>query len=294
MIAFRKKYAPGTCAYSSGVKEIRWDVVGCNLRCQFCWSPASRPEKTGKAKVYKSPDEVLIDTLMESSKESRVFIRFTGGEPTLYWDELLRVFSLLGKNAQTRTIPILIQTNGIRIGKGEIDIEALNSGDAKHLDFLFELSLKGTNSEEFGILTGRDSELYEFQLKGYDDLLALSRTHRKVSVVAVLGVYHSSVSGNSKYVFVNPHNYGILFENSTLWDPRFERLWNSARLKWVEPLRMSPKGMWEDLWRRCGPEGSGILKHYPQSRRTNQMSFFPAKPKSYKYAQMLADRTFWQ
>lgn len=118
MIPFRKKYAPGHCEYRSGYKEIRWDVVGCNLRCQFCWSPASRPEESSEPMVRKSPDDVLGSTLGIVSDPSDVFIRFTGGEPTLYWSEIVQNLGLFDANPRTCQIPVLIQTNGIEKASG--------------------------------------------------------------------------------------------------------------------------------------------------------------------------------
>jgi len=242
--------------------------------------------------VRKSPDDVLGSTLGMVSDPSNVFIRFTGGEPTLYWSEIVQIFNLFQGNHSTSQIPVLIQTNGVEIGKESIPLNALAS--TSRLQYLIELSFKGTNREEFSILTGRPPELYERQLKAYEILGDLSHKRPNLSVAAVLGIYHSSVRGKkSKYVFVNPTNGRILFDNVAAWDERFRTLWQSAELKWVEPLRMFPVGVWNTVCRRCGPQGAGILKYHHRGVSTNLQDLFPAKPKSYEYARLIVQRSFW-
>lgn len=68
--------------------------------------------------VRKSPDDVLGSTLGIVSDPSDVFIRFTGGEPTLYWSEIVQNLGLFDANPRTCQIPVLIQTNGIEKASG--------------------------------------------------------------------------------------------------------------------------------------------------------------------------------
>jgi len=200
---------------------------------------------------------------------------------------------LLGRDDVKKRIPVLVQTNGIRIGKGEADLEALSSRVAQPC--LFELSFKGTSSQEFSMLTGRNPDLYSYQLKAYDELDAICRKNSYIKVVAVLGVYHSAIRRNSKskYVFVEPNTDRPLFDDSTLWDNKFRDIWGSATLKWVERLRMSPKGVWDNLWRLCGPQGSNTLRHSSAGIPTNAAGLFPMKPSSCDYARLLTQRCFW-
>lgn len=294
MIAFRKKYAPGEYEYRSGYREIRWDVAGCNLSCQFCWSPASRLEETDEPSISRSEEDVYEKTkgMLEKMKCShKVFIRFTGGEPMLYRKQISKVFELFGQDKRMRKIPVLIQTNGIEIGNGNVVIADIKS-ITKQL-CLVELSFKGTSNEEFSILTGKKPELFKYQLKAYEILNDFSQSNRNLIVVAVLGIYHSAVKSKSKYVFVNPDNGNILFDNIGSWSPQFKEIWCSAKQKWVEPLRMSPKGIWENLYKRCGPQGTGILKHYTNGISVNREGIFASKPKSYEYARLIVQRAFW-
>jgi len=188
--------------------------------------------------------------------------------------------------------PILFQTNGIEIGSGTVQLDSLADDTTQH--YLFELSFKGTNPDEFALLTGKSPELYKQQIAGYQRLSELSKTRRNVKVVAVLGVYHSSTKGVSKYAFVNPANGKLLFDDPQSWDPEYSTLWRSAPLKWVEPLRMSPMGVWKNVLKRCGPGGAGVLRNFPSGTLTNARERFPAKPKSGDYARQIVTKRFWR
>ncbi len=292
MLKLRKKYSPGTCDYKEKYHEIRWDLSGCNLRCHFCWSAASRPAETGDPSIVLTTEEIVNKTIDAITLPSKTFIRFTGGEPTLQWKGIKDVIESINKAGLGYKIPILIQTNGIEIGKGNVDTDILRLDNTQ--PFLFELSFKGTNSHEFELLTGRDGSLFRFQLNAYDILKALSKSHKNIAVVAVLGVYHSSVRNNSKYAFLDQTTGRLLFEDLSSWAEQFKHIWLNAPLKWVEPLRMSPKGVWENLINRYGENGVGILKYFPNGVQTNKNSFFPPKPKSFQYAEQMVGKKFWR
>jgi uncharacterized Fe-S cluster-containing radical SAM superfamily protein len=287
----RAKYAPGTADYDGSYREVRWDLSGCNLRCEFCWSPASRPSETLDPCVSVSPSAVLERTRKVIGDPSRAFLRFTGGEPTLQWEGLLDAIANTRTPPVQRRPPILIQTNGIEIGRGGVDLTTLAT-DPQQL-YLFELSLKGTNACEFALLTGRSPELYELQLEGYTRLRELALEHPHVAVVAVLGVYHSSVGGLSRYAFIDPQSRTLLFDDVRAWHPGFAAAWKAAPLKWVEPLRMSPKGMWDKVLVRCGPNGAGLLAHFPNGVATNTLGRFPSKPRSADYARRIITGGYW-
>jgi len=204
---------------------------------------------------------------------------------------LQEVLTAFGQNETLAQVPVLIQTNGIEVGKGAVDISALATISSPRL--LFEVSFKGTSCHEFELLTQKNGQLYKHQMAGYSKLRELSRTKPHIQVVAVLGIYHSSVLGPSKYAFVDPESGKVMFDDMKCWDSQFKEIWFSAGLKWVEPLRMSPKGVWQNLLSRCGPEGARILAHFPGGVRTNPQKLFPAKPKSDVYARVLCQKGFW-
>lgn len=292
MLNVRAKYSPGWKNYDGGYQEIRWDLFGCNLSCSFCWSPASRPPEISDPLRAVTSEEVVSITLDRLGEQSCTFFRFTGGEPTLQWDGLAEVLTQLQTALMPPRPPILIQTNGIAIGRGEVDLSSLS--EDREQNYLFEISFKGTNAAEFSLLTNRPAELYQYQLAGYQRLLDLSQTSPHIQVVAVLGVYHSSIRGLSKYAFVNQRSGNLFFDQDESWDSDFSELWISAPLKWVEPLRLSPLGIWRNVLHRCGESGSGVLQYSPSGRLTNQRGLFTSKPKSSYYARQLVLREFWR
>ncbi len=245
--------------------------------------------------VELTPNQIIRDTTKNIKKPFRSFIRFTGGEPTLYWKELLQVFESFAKDEMLVNIPILIQTNGISFGMGSVNLYELNRHPFNKLKFLFELSIKGTNSEEFELLTRTSKKLYGHQLTAYRMLKNVRRHNPNLSFITVLGIYHSSIKGKrSKFVFVYPSDQTLMFDGYRPWDREFEKIWNEAERKWVESLRMSPKGLWEKVLKRCGQEGAGILKYFPKGVATNTKSIFPAKPKGYEYAYGIVNNNYWQ
>jgi len=291
MVKLRKKYSPGCCNTNSGIKEIRWDTIGCNLSCDFCWSPASRPEETLETSIEKYPNDIFNETYREISEPSNTFIRFTGGEPTLYWNEIIEAIYLFQDDETTNQVPILIQTNGVELGRGSVNVNLLDSIDTQLI--LFELSFKGTNRNEFSLLTRKNPEWYAHQISAYNTLLEFSRAHPNIQVVAVLGVYHSSMKSKSKYAFTNPLDGTLLFDDETSWEEGFTKIWKKASLKWVEPLRWSPPGLWKNVYKRCGPTGSNIIQYYKEGITTNPTRTFNMKPKTDKYGHMLVERMFW-
>jgi len=166
-IKLRKKYSPKYCGYPSKNPEyfeLRWDLVDCILGCEFCSSPASRPKKMNEPVIELTPAQIFCDTIKNIKKPFRSFIRFTGGEPTLYWKELLQVFEFLATDEVMVNIPILIQTNGISIGMGTTNLYELNRHPFNKLKFLKVIkSWKGKNTGKYG---GRKATYHNLTLKG--------------------------------------------------------------------------------------------------------------------------------
>jgi len=210
----------------------------------------------------------------------------------LFWEPISLVLNLFATDARVASIPILFQTNGIEIGRDRVDLDRLFGN--RTTPILVELSFKGTNCKEFELLTKRSPELFQYQVNAYHKLRELSSTNQNIRVVAVVGVYHSAVQGLSQYAFVNPETGDLLFDNDELWDEQFREIWYSAELKWVEPLRMSPLGVWKTVLKRCGPDGAGILAYFPQPKPTNTKGLFPPKPEPPDYARLICEQHFWE
>lgn len=297
VITIRKGYSPKICVYppeSPEFFELRWDLVGCILGCEFCKNLASKPEKLGNQITELNSTQIFDKITQNIVEPSKSFIRFTGGEPVIYWKELLEVLKQLANNETTVDIPIIIQTNGISIGNGTVNIYELTRTPFNRLKILFELSIKGTNSEEFELLTRTSKKLYAYQIKAYK-LFKNARSHnRNLSFICVLGIYHSSIMGKqSKFVFAYPNSNTPMFDGHKPWDKEFEKMWKETKRKWAEPLKTSPKRLWENVLKRCGSEGAGILKHFQDGVPTNPGSIFPSKPESYQYAYEIINHYYW-
>jgi uncharacterized Fe-S cluster-containing radical SAM superfamily protein len=297
VITLRKGYSPQICVYPAENPEffeLRWELVGCILGCEFCKTPASKPEKLGNQIIELNPTQIFDIAAQNIVDPSKSFIRFTGGEPTIYWKEVIEVLKQLANNETTVDIPIVIQTNGISIGNGTVNVYELNRTPFNRLKILFELSIKGTNSEEFELLTRTSKKLYAYQIKAYK-LLKNARSHnRNLSFICVLGIYHSSnKEKESTFVFVYPNSNIPMFDRHKPWDKEFENMWKETKRKWAEPLKTSPKRIWENILKRCGSEGAGLLKHFQDGVPTNPESIFPPKPESYEYAYEIVTHDYW-
>ncbi len=137
------------------------DVVGCNLRCKFCWS--WRYSFYMDKGFYASP-QVVYEKLTGIAYRKRYrYVRLSGGEPTITMKHLLQLLELLD---ETRLIFIL-ETNGILLGYYKEYAERL----ASYRRIVVRVSFKGTTPEEFERLTGARKEYYEYQFKALENLL---------------------------------------------------------------------------------------------------------------------------
>jgi sulfatase maturation enzyme AslB (radical SAM superfamily) len=294
-IRVRKYQSPKFCGYPSTNPEyfeIRWEFIDCILGCDYCGKTESKSKKFNIIEL--SPTQIFHNTIKKIKKPSKSFISFSGGEPTLHWNKLLQVFKKLSNIEFMANVPILIQTNGVSIGMGTTNLHDLNSPPLNELKILFELLIKGTNSEEFELLTRTSKKLYPHQLTAYKMLKNIQKHNPNIAFVSVLGNYHSSVKSKlSKYAFVYPTDQKLMFDGYRPWDKEFEKIWNENKRKWVEPLREYPKGQWENALQICGPEGTGLIKYFPEGVITNPQSLFAPKPRGYDYAKKIVNKAFW-
>jgi uncharacterized Fe-S cluster-containing radical SAM superfamily protein len=296
-ISFRTKNSPSVCGYPVGdpeVVEVRWDFAGCILGCDFCSSPAQQPQ-VRELSVELSPAEVFDRTLRSVAVPSRSCVRFSGGEPTLYWNEVLEVLRLFAEDETLVKVPVVIKTNGISIGNGTVNVRKLTRSPFDRLKVLFELSIKGSNPEEFELLTRTSAKLYPYQMEAYKMLKNARHHNPNLSFVCLLGAYHSSEEVNrSKFVFVYPQDDTPMFDKHKPWDKEFQNLWSDAKAKWVLPLKTGPKDKLDSVLDRCGSEGAGLIKHYPEGVPTNPESVFHLRPSNYEYIRAILDNKFWQ
>ena len=126
------------------------DCCGCNLKCVFCWSdkPREDPDKYGKLCTPEQVCERLIRCVHDHNYR---LVRISGNEPTLVKKHLLKVISLINKTK----LMFILETNGTLLDKDFV-MEL-----AKFRNLHVRVSLKGTNPEEFSMLTGAVPETFD-------------------------------------------------------------------------------------------------------------------------------------
>jgi uncharacterized Fe-S cluster-containing radical SAM superfamily protein len=131
------------------------DVVGCNLRCMFCWSGRARDDPTVGFWVDHVEAYKRLSTI--ASRKGYRYIRLSGGEPTIGWRHLTCLLDLVESEGKYLFI---LETNGIILGadKGK----ACKLSSYKHLHV--RLSLKACSPELFTKLTLAKPEAFQYQL----------------------------------------------------------------------------------------------------------------------------------
>jgi len=127
-------------------------LVGCCLRCVFCWVSFSRdfPQKYGE---FFTPEEVFERLLSNARKAGVKKLRISGGEPTLGKAHLLRILDLVDDT----NFFFFLETNGILLGKEPEYVRALR----KYRNLYVRVCIKAGTSEGFEKRTGGKGEFYE-------------------------------------------------------------------------------------------------------------------------------------
>jgi len=223
--------------------ELSIRFAGCNLKCGLCF-----------ASGYSWPDKYLTKSTVTNEKTSEDvvkdfkaipypvgydcynWLRVLGGEPLLnekYIDFLFDVLIRLGQtDAKKFNNGIIIQTNGIYIGRGNTSqirkrLEELH-GVNPSVKIAIETSIKGTNPDEFALLSQQPSEeLFKCNLRSYFALKGLNLPNLRPMIVAGFGVNESFLlrEGDSK------ERMTIISKNKpcyhpTLWVTEFRELYD--------------------------------------------------------------------
>jgi len=155
----KRKYTDFYCTGVYGGISTGY-LVGCDLRCFFCWVNKSRdfPEKYGE---FYSPAHVF-SFLYSSAKKGKVKrLRISGGEPTLGKDHLLGLLELV----ENINYLFILETNGLLITR-EYAREL-----SKFKNIHVRVSLKAGTPEGFQKRTGALAEFYELPLRSIKNLL---------------------------------------------------------------------------------------------------------------------------
>jgi uncharacterized Fe-S cluster-containing radical SAM superfamily protein len=195
---------------------VTGDVVGCNLRCKFCWAYRFTWTNLDKGPLY-DPEEVARKLVSMAYKYRVPRARLSGGEPTIGSDHLIEVIDLV----TDRGLIFVLETNGILIGANERLAKRLAEFHRRGIEV--RVSIKGTSPEEFVMLTGAKPSGWGLQLKALKLLVdyglepgeevypavMLSFTDEKgvVRIKNVLKAIHPALASNidPEYVILYPH-----------------------------------------------------------------------------------------
>ncbi len=143
----RKYYRFRPALFYGGIATA--DVVGCCLRCKFCWAwnVLTSPER---ARVFYSPEQVAKKLTSIAKSRGYTQLRISGNEPTIGKEHLLAVLDLIPSN-----YIFILETNGILID------EDYASELGRYKNLRVRVSLKADNPETFEKVTGARAEFFE-------------------------------------------------------------------------------------------------------------------------------------
>jgi uncharacterized Fe-S cluster-containing radical SAM superfamily protein len=198
--------------------ELRLDLSGCNLMCPFCWT-INKPHFWTPVDICDHITCRLDNYYRSNIHMSIVYIRVTGGEPILNRKRiyhLMELLRLLDENVsktpsysqwKQRKSPkniwgrrnIKIQTNGLEL-PDVLDLIITDLKEIQNICITFEVSLKGTNPDEFSILSGRRKG-FSKQILALEQLIEYEKKGYPIFARAILGILHSQ-----QYDLVFPTN----------------------------------------------------------------------------------------
>jgi len=158
----KRKY---TAFYATGVYAgiATGYIVGCCLRCYYCWTGFERdfPEFFGH---FYGPEEAMR-RIEETARRYEVNkARISGGEPTLCRRHLL---SLPEAFQETDLKLFILETNGILFGADRSYVRAIGRFERVHV----RVSLKAGTPEGFTARTGAVPEAFELPFRAVEALL---------------------------------------------------------------------------------------------------------------------------
>jgi len=173
-IEFRRYFRFRSGKWYGGIASA--DVIGCNLKCKFCWAWYFRDRYD--LGILLSPQRAMQKLDELARRYGYSMVRLTGGEPTLTPDHLLFLIKLSNEYGYT----FILETNGILIGYDELLAKRIANFD----NVVVRVSFKGVRKEEFRKLTGACSSAFEYQFRALENLLNYGLTPSKELIVAVM------------------------------------------------------------------------------------------------------------
>lgn len=214
------------------------DVVGCNLRCKFCWS--WRYSYYDNKGFFKTPREVfeILDSIADRNRYR--YIRLSGGEPTIGFKHLLELLELI----EDSDYVFILETNGLLIGRHGDYAKRL----VEYNNLAVRVSFKGCTPGEFEYLTGASREFYEYQFKALENLYLHGMKPCRDFYPAVM----LSFSTGDSYLFfknklrsIDPRLVECIDEEYVILYPHVRELLEKNRLK--PRVAYDPSGIPESM-----------------------------------------------
>ena len=161
-VEYRKYYRFRKDRWYGGI--ITGDVIGCNLRCKFCWAWKFSWNPYAKGK-YLNPHQVFSILTSLARKYGVRQLRLSGGEPTIGFKHLLELINLTTESG----FHFILETNGIILGTYKELAYKLGRYHKQGIEI--RVSIKGTSPEEFTRLTGAKQEYWYTQLRALRNLI---------------------------------------------------------------------------------------------------------------------------
>lgn len=161
-VSYRKYFRFRVDRWYGGI--VTADVVGCNLRCKFCWAWYFTWGGLDKGDFF-SANEVALRLSELSRKSGYRRARLSGGEPTIGFKHLLEVI----EKVLSGGLGFILETNGILLGYRKDYSEAIAVYRRSGIEI--RVSVKGSSPEEFYKLTGADPRYWLTQLDALKNLI---------------------------------------------------------------------------------------------------------------------------
>jgi len=223
--------------------EIAIRFAQCCLRCGACfaagYSWVDEFQKNRRVHSNILPERILKDfnNIIVPPSGGYNWMRILGGEPFLNDEYAQYVMEIILKtsteNSKKFNNGIIIQTNGIHLGRGGTRIVEDNLRKLYQINpsvtVAIEVSIKGTNPDEFNLLTQSAGSMFEDNVKAYYNLRGLSLPNLRPVIIAGFGVSESFLltQGRKPKSMIT-----ILFDEKTpvyhpsIWSDKFHKLYD--------------------------------------------------------------------
>jgi len=238
--------------------ELALRFAGCNLRCGPCfasgysWPELFRKNRRVVGNISSSGAIEEYKKIPYPANYSKYnWLRILGGEPFLndnYAQFLFDViFGISEIDSKKFNNGIIIQTNGVYLGGGNVEILKRKLQELYRINpsvkVAIEISIKGTNLEEFKLITQTDNaDFFRFNLKSYYNLMQLTPDlpNLRPMIIAGFGINESYLlnegGSNDRITIIFKDDKPIYHPD--FWSEEFRKLYDdfTTTYKTLDPM----------------------------------------------------------